>query len=369
MRLSSIIDKLPFYLRDLLKAWLIKQLPLTYSFFRVKPFFAAINITDRCCFRCIMCNQWENRDKNELTLDEWREIFQQFKENGIKEVAISGGEPFLREDIMEIIAYLKMLGFKVSIITNGYLLNKFIIDKLIDLKVSSISISLDALGTDFDKIRGINGAYEKVFDSCKMLLAYKEKISVFLYFTLMRHTVDFLPPVLEISEQLKFPLVVNLFDYTPYFFSQVDKDNFWIKEKGDFDKLKALQKIIVEKKNKNHKITYHLYSEIEYFKNYFKDPLQKNIPCSVSQQRICIDSEGNVYGGCWSIGRFGNLKNKSLKEIVNSKDYKLVHKKMFFKNCRGCSCGYATNIRYYLPYLIREMGFFILPFRKSSIWR
>jgi hypothetical protein len=69
------------------------------------------------------------------------------------------------------------------------------------------------------------------------------------------------------------------------------------------------------------------------------------------------------------MGSFGNLKDKPLKEIVSSPEYKKAHRNMFFKNCPGCSCGYPKNLRYYLPYLIKEAEYRIFPFTRSRVWR
>ncbi|MCM8756729.1 MAG: radical SAM protein [Candidatus Omnitrophica bacterium] len=309
-----------------------------------------------------MCNQWRNKNDSELSLDEWKNTLEQLKENNIREVVFSGGEPFLRGDLLEIISYAKTLKFKVGIITNGYLLERVILDKLIDLGVDSISISLDGDEEQFDRIRGVKGAYKKVINSCKMLSEYRKKkaLSVYLCFTLMKDTLSSYRSVLRISQHFNIPLVVNLFDYTPYFFKSLEKEQFWIKGNYDLERLKELQRLFIEKKKENPKSIYHTYSEIKYFRSYFKDPLQKNIPCVVSQQRLGIDSCGNVFGGCWSMGSFGNLRERSLKEIMNSDKYKLAHKNMFFKNCPGCSCGYITNLRYNISFLLKE-AIFSLP--------
>jgi len=162
------------------------------------------------------------------------------------------------------------------------------------------------------------------------------------------------------------PLVGNLFDYTSYYFKTLreEKDKFWLNTPEDFKWLKEFQKMLIQDK----KITYHTYTEIDYFRRYFKDSLQKNIPCVVSQKRIGIDSRGNVYGGCWSMGSFGNVKEISLKDIVMSKKYKKAHRNMFFKNCPGCSCGYSVNLRYYLPDIVKKGLFDIFPWSRNTIY-
>jgi len=55
-----------------------------------------------------------------------------------------------------------------------------------------------------------------------------------------------------------------------------------------------------------------------------------------------------------SMGSFGNIKQKKLRELTMDKQYKLAKRNMFYKNCSGCSCGYLFNIRLYQPRIINN---------------
>lgn len=360
------------YLPNLMKAEMIKNIPMLYSYFGYAPHFAVLNITDRCCFRCIMCEQWKRDSVGEMATDKWLDVLSQLKTIGIGEIMLSGGEPFMRTDILEIISYAHKIGLSVGVITNGYFLTKKRLNEAIEAGARTFAISLDATGEQFDNIRGIKGAYSKIIDSIALLSEYKNNgITAYVNFTLMSKTLDYYNDVLNAVQKFNFPIGVNLFDYTPYFFKELQKskDLFWIKSDFDIKRLKKLQKDFVEKKQKDSKSVYHLYSEIEYFAKYFIDPLQKKIPCVVSQQRIGIDPQGNVYGGCWSLGHFGNLNVNPLKEIIASVRYKKMHKNMFFKHCPGCSCAYSKNLRYNIPSLIKEALFRLLRSQRKRISR
>lgn len=342
---------------SLMRTIILKYVPVLYPCFNYSPHFAALNITDNCCFRCVMCDQWKTHTENELTTEEWINILRQLRRVGIRAVSFAGGEAFLRKDLIELISMASSLGMDTTVTTNGFLLNEDNINKAIGAGVKHFTISVDAIGQDFDRIRGIKGAYAKVLNSCQILSTYKEKglISVHLYYTLMKSTLTVYKDVFSLAETFRFPFVVNLFDYTPYFFKSLktDKNKFWIDD-ADLEGLEKLQEFVRGKKKNDRNSVYHIYSEINYFKKYFKDPLSKNIPCSVSQQRLGIDSQGNVYGGCWSMGSRGSLRESALDAIMSSTEYKEKHRDMFFKNCPGCSCGYTTNIRHFLPAIISE---------------
>ena len=359
------------YLPSLARFEIIKRIPRTYTCFKYKPQYVVLNITDNCCFKCIMCDQWKATKDNELTTRQWKDIFSQFKAEGIKTVAFSGGEPFLRKDIVELVQCVNHMGMEPVVVTNGYLLNENKIEETVKAGIKSFSVSMDAVGDTFDKIRGIKGAFGKVLDSCEIISQYKKQglVSAYLYFTIMKETLGAYRDVFAIARKLDFPLVVNLFDYSPYFFANLkaNKDKFWLGE-NDLQELKEFQKFITQNKEENADSVFHTFAEIEYFRKYFKDPLQKNIACVISQQRLGVDSQGNAYGGCWSMGSFGNLKDITLKDIINSLRYKIAHKNMFFKSCPGCSCGYTKNIRNYIPLVFAEVVFRLCPSQRKRIY-
>lgn len=359
------------YLPSLARFEIIKRVPSAHAYFKYQPQYVALNITDNCCFKCIMCDQWKTAKGNELTTRQWKDIFSQFKAQGIKTVAFSGGEPFLRQDIIELAQCVKDKGMEPVVVTNGYLLNEKKIEESVKAGIKSFSVSMDAVGDTFDQIRGVKGAFGKVLNSCEIISRYKKQGSVkaYLYFTIMKKTLGAYRDVFAIARKLDFPLVVNLFDYTPYFFANLEenKGQFWLGE-NDTQGLMEFQKFVTEKKEENAGSVFHTFAEIEYFRKYFKDPLQKNIACVISQQRLGVDSQGNTYGGCWSMGSFGNLKDSALKDIIKSRRYKISHKNMFFKRCPGCSCGYTKNIRNYLPLVFAEAGFRLFPARRKKIY-
>lgn len=112
--------------------------------------YLRISITDKCNFRCKYCMPEGNVDslKNDeiLTLDEIMKICKSASELGIKKIKITGGEPLLREDVIELIKCIKRLPLinNVTLTTNGALLY----DKIQELKeagIDSINVSLDSL--------------------------------------------------------------------------------------------------------------------------------------------------------------------------------------------------------------------------------
>jgi len=121
-----------------------------------------VSITNLCNYNCIFCHREGvfNEDEYELNRSDWRFLFETAVELGIRSFKITGGEPFLRKDIVDIIRDIVELGGLVSIVTNGSLLDNYV-DKLVDIGIDHINISLHSLnpktyreltGGDLDKI-------------------------------------------------------------------------------------------------------------------------------------------------------------------------------------------------------------------------
>lgn len=79
-----------------------------------------IEVTQQCPNRCIYCSSLSDMEKNgALVFDTICKVVDEARELGAKSVSLSGGEPFFREDIVEIIDYIHAKGFKVRVYSSG----------------------------------------------------------------------------------------------------------------------------------------------------------------------------------------------------------------------------------------------------------
>jgi MoaA/NifB/PqqE/SkfB family radical SAM enzyme len=94
-------------------------------------------------------------------------IVDQVHDFGSSWFGISGGEPYVREDIFEVITYAKKIGFEVSLITSGFAFDEKRLDKLVRNEVHT-AVSIDGNRESNDKIRG-KGSYDKALFAMKKL--------------------------------------------------------------------------------------------------------------------------------------------------------------------------------------------------------
>jgi len=108
-----------------------------------------ISITNRCNVNCFYCHHDGILPKNyEMTVDEIYKILKIAKNVGISKIRYSGGEPLIRDDILEIIEKTSTLNFKdVSITTNGTLLSKYAKD-LVKCGLKRVNVSFDTLNPE-----------------------------------------------------------------------------------------------------------------------------------------------------------------------------------------------------------------------------
>lgn len=145
--------------------------------------YLRISVTDRCNLRCKYCMPNKNicfmPKEDLLTLDEIYRAAKIASELGVKKVRITGGEPLVREGVVELIKNIKALENieEVCLTTNGTLLGDHM-DELIEAGLDRVNISLDTLNKDnFYELTG-GGNLQKVLDSIEISLKKGLKVKL-----------------------------------------------------------------------------------------------------------------------------------------------------------------------------------------------
>jgi Fe-coproporphyrin III synthase len=152
-----------------------------------KPYKLNYCITYWCQSRCLTCNIWQIKPKGEMTIEEVREFVA--KNPYFKWVELTGGEPFMRGDIVEIAKAFKEGSKELYILTTptNSLCNQDMVEKklreilALGIPRVAITVSLDGYRELHDKIRGIPGNYDRAISMFKRLKELKKEYSN-LYF-------------------------------------------------------------------------------------------------------------------------------------------------------------------------------------------
>lgn len=158
---------------------------LVDSFGRVHNYLR-ISVTDRCNFRCIYCNPflYYKPKKELLSFEEILRISKLLVDNGVEKIRVTGGEPFVRKNLIQLLEKLNELNIKeLNISTNGYLIDKYIDDLTKISKLRKINISLDTFKPEkFEFISRVSKNYlSKVIDNIRLASKYFDvKVNVVL---------------------------------------------------------------------------------------------------------------------------------------------------------------------------------------------
>ena len=108
-----------------------------------------ISITNRCNVKCFYCHHDGIVPENyEMTSNEMQRIVKVAKEIGIEKIRLSGGEPLIREDIVDIVTKISSVGFRdISLTTNGVLLGKYA-EQLYNAGLTRVNVSFDTLNPE-----------------------------------------------------------------------------------------------------------------------------------------------------------------------------------------------------------------------------
>jgi len=316
----------------------------------IPPEHVYFSLTSRCNLRCRMCDISKNpsRIEDELSVSKIKDIILQIKDMGIKHIIFSGGEPLLREDLIELVEFAVANSIKmVDIITNGILLTDDIIQSLIKLKLNHITISLDGLRESNDKIRG-EGVFDKAETNIDKFNYYKSKHrlsfpTVGINFTIMDKNIDDMLPMIEFARNKKCNIIVLqplLFNNTKMY--EKKSNSLW-PSGNSIKKLRNITKDVVKLKEKLSDL--YIFTDkliLDKLPDYFLGRRPGSIfKCYEGIKRIVINCDGKL----WScVGIYGDLKKESLKNIWLSEEAMKVRNKV--KKCKEhClqDCVYFPN--------------------------
>lgn len=294
------------------------------------------DINNECNLNCKHCRVSEKNDNEKLSLNEAKNLLAQCWYNGITMLNLSGGEPFLRKDIFDILDYAGKFE-DIVITTNGTLLNENKCKKLSTYNNIKLSISLDGLEETHDKFRRRKGAFKKVIDTLPLLNKYNIKYAI--KYTLSKETAK------DAVELLNFIAKMGAKEFNVrrvIVAGNASKDMVLSNEeyKNIIRELIQNCRKLDVKFRTGDPLLIPIFSEV-WGIDIKNDDLNKIYAgCQAGDEIIYIDYKGNV-GACSYIPKFAdNIKDKPLDEIL--KTNKLFIDLREYKNKLEGKCNKCT---------------------------
>lgn len=180
--------------------------------------YLRLAVTDRCNLRCFYCMPEEGikylPKKELLTFEEIERLISLLAAMGISKIRLTGGEPFVRTDLMSLIRKITSIeGIQdVHITTNGILTGPHI-PEIKSLGIGSVNLSLDTLDRDRFKMITRRDEFEKTWDTLQQLL--KAEIPVKINAVVMDgKNIDDILPLVELTRQ--HPVSVRFIEEMPF---------------------------------------------------------------------------------------------------------------------------------------------------------
>ena len=191
------------------------------SLILVKPREAFIAVTYACNARCQMCNIWKNPTEHLIAPQEYTKL-----PKSLKTINITGGEPFLRKDLVDVIRAIDSVVPDARLVfsTNG-MLTETIISRMIEIRSFhprvGAGISIDGLETNHDRVRGVPGTFKRAVATVRKL---KEAgfSDLRIAMTLVDENVHEVKQVYDLSNDLGVEFTMTLAHDSDVYFKKSD---------------------------------------------------------------------------------------------------------------------------------------------------
>ncbi len=163
------------------------------------------NFTNRCNLSCLHCYSKSTLDEvDTLTTEQIKKTILEMKDNGVKFLIFSGGEPLTRKDLFEIADFCKENGIITYLSSNGLYFTTKNVQRIVDT-FDYVGISIDGDEETHDHFRGLKGAFRETLKAVQLANATGAKVGI--RFTITKETVGSLEYIFKLAEDNHIPKI------------------------------------------------------------------------------------------------------------------------------------------------------------------
>jgi MoaA/NifB/PqqE/SkfB family radical SAM enzyme len=321
-----------------------------------RPQALSLEVTHDCVARCVMCNIWKiPRDVQNLPVTQWIELLSSDLFADIRELDITGGEPFIRDDLFDLFYGICELKHKnlpalksIAVTTNGLLTDRVVSTvertlpalqkKGLDLVVVC---ALDAVGELHNRIRNYPDAWSKVSKTIEELTLLRDRhpnLIVGLKTTILPLNIDELSKISEFADHKGLFTIISPCIITEGRYLNPDRA-----EDLSFNQ-ENIEKMIDFFSSNQNRWDFHADSLIDFFKT---GSMKK--PCSCGFNYFFIRSNGEMYLCPLIQESIGNITKKDISDLFFSNKANITRRQIGrLPQCRICTEPGLE--RYSLPY-------------------
>lgn len=304
-----------------------------------------MEVTRRCVAKCVMCNIWQMRPTSkELDAGDWLNLLESPVLGELRELDITGGEPFLRDDIVELLLGIERLKRRhlrqlrsVAITTNGFLTDKVLKDVaavIAPLDAAGIPLvfacGFDAMGETHDRIRRFKGGWEKLNATLEGLQGIREKhpsLVLGIKTTVTRYNIDEIEEICRYAEERGLFAIISPYIITANRYGNMDRENALAFSVEDLAKLRKF------------------YTSARFRWSYYRNELLGFLhsgcmvkPCSAGFNYFFIRSTGELYSCPIIEAPLGNVKDGPFELLIRSPEAVRFRRNILkFPECAACT--------------------------------
>jgi MoaA/NifB/PqqE/SkfB family radical SAM enzyme len=319
---------------------------------KTKPNFCCFAVTEECMLKCQMCRKWKTDAAvspldTPPSLSQWKDAIRSLREITDKGFLINfgGGEPLLKDGVLELVRFAADNGFTTNIATNAFLIDEDKARAIADSGLSTINISLDSFKPEtHDYVRGVPGVYAKTQKAIAYLDAHCPTLKKGICTIICGINLD---DILELTRLIQADQRLEWI----YFMAAMQPNNTpaqarWYEESAfkelwphHIKKAHEVLDRLIELKRKGHKIVNQI-PQLRAFKSYFTNPgkFVKTAECNMSRA-LHISAVGDVFV-CFRWEKLGSIKTDRVEDLWRSDKAKVVR-----THISGCAqnCHFLLN--------------------------
>lgn len=340
---------------------------------KAPPYRILFHPTFRCNLKCRFCGNHKKKEdelKEDMNEKNWLNAVNDSANLGIKEVIITGGEPFFNSGLlMKIVKQIKKKRMRGYLITNATLISQKFAKELININWEELHISIDGSNKIIhDSLRGVKGSFEKSIKTIDTINTLKKRKgrnpNIIILFTITNKNYKDLSNMVKLAKKKG----ISRLQFGPLWANIPSSKKLKLNKKQSIGLIKEAKnaKNIAESlkltTNLDMLIDYNVHERNNMKKNYLIDLRKKergltNVACYMPWLQLYIFPDGKVSHCCIDFNGKENVKNKSLHEIWYGKHFQKLREtfidKKFLDICKNCplSCfdeniGIKNKIRF-----------------------
>lgn len=293
------------------------------KFFKKRtPLIVSWKITNRCNLRCGYCHIPLN-ETDELDTKETIEVITKLKKHGTKVLHLTGGEPLMRDDIIDLLSAAHRCGYYVALSSNGKMLSQKpeVFDYIDELK-----LSLDGPKYVHDEVRG-NGSFNATLEAAAFAVQKKVRVNFFTVITSVNY--KYISEICTIAKNYK---TFAMFQPATETVLEGTAKNLFTTEINKYRE--CITELITMKKK-----GYNIANSVSGLKELYKSPIYSSVYCLEGLLTCRIQANGDL-AGCDRVSidkKILNVKNDGIMKAFNNLPQRY---------CRECSCAERVELNH-----------------------